>query len=229
MLREAALYKDLLGYFDWLDGAIQRRAQAELSAKATLTTESDFDRLFRVIGSHLGASVLDGVSGGGDGLLDLFGFDMDWTGTNTDAAKWAQAHAGDLVKRISKTTRDRINAAVKTYVDSAQTFGELQRALTGIVKSPQRAATIAQTEITRSFAKGNALAWQQSGIVQGKRWQTNNDEIVCPICRPLNNKVIGLEDTFGDSVFDEPMTEPPAHPNCRCWVVPVSSYRRRNA
>ena len=228
MLREAAFYKDLYGYFDWLNGEILRRAQSELASKSALIQDGDFDRLFKIISGQMGQAALEGVAGGSDDLFKMFGFDMDWTGANTDASKWAMQHAGDLVKRIKQTTRDRINTAVSAYVDNAQTFGDLQRSLTDIIRNPQRAATIAQTEITRAFARGNELAWRESGIVQGKEWRTNNDEIVCPICKPLNHQRVALDDSFGVSVFEEPMTAPPAHPNCRCWAVPISTYRKRN-
>lgn len=178
---------------------------------------------------QVNAATLEGVSGGADSLDDLFGFSMDWTGTNTNASRWAGSHAGDLVKLISKSTRDAINVAVQQYVDGGQNFGELQASLEKIVKSPERAAAIAQTEITRSFAKGNTLAWQDSGIVQGKQWQTNNDEIVCTkYCQPLNGKIVGIDESFGIDVFGEECYEPPIHPNDRCWVVPVSTYKRRS-
>jgi rubredoxin len=66
---------------------------------------------------------------------------------------------------------------------------------------------IAVTETTRVFAEGNKLAWDSTGVVSGSKWQTANDDLVCPICGPLN-----------EQVTDD---EPPAHVNCRCWKRPV--------
>jgi hypothetical protein len=77
---------------------------------------------------------------------------------------------------------------------------------------------IAVTEVTRSYAEGNQIAWKESGVVEGKEWNTANDEIVarCPICWPLHGVVIPIGEEF-DGGFDGP----PAHPRCRCWITPV--------
>lgn len=51
-----------------------------------------------------------------------------------------------------------------------------------------------------------------------KRWITQNDDKVCPICLPLEGKTVPQASTF--SV--EPGTTisaPPAHPDCRCRIV----------
>jgi SPP1 gp7 family putative phage head morphogenesis protein len=226
-MREAALYKDLSGYFDWWAHAIIQRAQQEFKAAPKLIDNDDLQKLLQVILAHVNAAALTGVQGGGDTLDDLFNFSMDWTGTNTNASRWASEHSGDLVRLIGKSTRDSINMAVQQYIDGQQDFGTLQRNLEQIIKSPERAAVIAQTEITRAFAKGNTLAWQDSGIVQGKQWVTNNDEIVCPRCNERDQRIVGIDENFGTNVFDEEETEPPDHPNCRCWVVPVSRMKRK--
>ncbi len=229
IMREAALYKDLSGFFEWWAGQIIQRAQKELASKAQpgLIDDADLQRLFQIILSHLNAAALSGVEGGNDSLDDLFGFSMDLTGVNTQASRWAGDNSGALVKQIGKATRDNIGTAVQQYIDAKQDFGTLQRSLEKIVKSPERAATIAQTEITRAFAKGNTLAWHGSGIVEGKQWQTNNDEIVCPRCKQRDQRIVSIDGNFGTNVFDEEETEPPDHPNCRCWVVPVSSLKRK--
>ena len=232
-MRESAMFKDLSAYFEAWSNEIVKRAAAQYGTKTAfkadsgLVSDDDLQKLFQVILRHINSGALSGVDGGSDTLDDLFGFSMDWTGTNTQASIWAGKHSGDLVTQIGKTNRQAINQAVKQYIDGAQTFGELQANLTRIVKSPERAATIAQTEITRSFAKGNTLAWSDSGIVQGKQWQTNNDEIVCPRCNERDKRIVGIDESFGTNVFDEEELEPPDHPACRCWLVPVSTYRKR--
>jgi hypothetical protein len=38
----------------------------------------------------------------------------------------------------------------------------------------------------------------------------------CPICAPLNGKVIAINEAF-DGMYDSP----PSHPRCRCWLTPV--------
>jgi hypothetical protein len=60
------------------------------------------------------------------------------------------------------------------------------------------------------------------------RWITEKDDQVCPLCRPLHNKVpdlwgLVLENALapgGSRAQDEVIANggPPAHPNCRCYL-----------
>ena len=79
-----------------------------------------------------------------------------------------------------------------------------------------RARVIAQTETTRVFAESRRLLFKQAGLKR-IRWRTANDELVCPICAPLNGKTGRLDGVNhpreGRSYL------PPAHVNCRCWFV----------
>jgi len=49
----------------------------------------------------------------------------------------------------------------------------------------------------------------QTGLQMRRVWNTANDELVCPICGPLNEQP---EDVWSGDFPDGP----PAHPNCRC-------------
>ena len=40
------------------------------------------------------------------------------------------------------------------------------------------------------------LLWEGTQVVSGKRWQTANDERVCPFCQPLHNTVVELRSDF---------------------------------
>ena len=112
-----------------------------------------------------------------------------------------------------------------------------------------RAALIAVTEVTRAYAEGNIKAWQASGIITKMRWATANDERVCPMCSALGGLTFnedgsvpasieqqqadgivtaigtafvhpggnGDQQRYAGQVFEYP----PAHPRCRCWLIPV--------
>lgn len=140
---------------------------------------------------------------------------VDWELANNAATDWARQYSAELVRGITNTTRDRIRSEVAYYTQNQQTIGQLGKRLEGVF-SPQRANMIAVTEVTRSYSEGNQTAWKESGVVEGKEWNTNNDELVCPICGPLDGQVVRIGDTF-EGGFDGP----PAHPRCRCWVSPV--------
>lgn len=81
-----------------------------------------------------------------------------------------------------------------------------------------RAWRIAVTETTRIYAEANQifaneLARQYPDFNVIKRWYTNADDRVCPICAPLNGKEVRQ-----DEEFDTGIPNPPAHVNCRCWT-----------
>jgi SPP1 gp7 family putative phage head morphogenesis protein len=142
-----------------------------------------------------------------------------WELANNAAFQWAMDYGYDLVRNIETITRERIGLEVADYIRNSQPIDTLFRRLTaGWLFSPERARLIAVTEVTRAYAEGNRQAWKASGVIERKRWNTNNDEIVagCPICAPLHGRVVDLEADFGDGIDD-----PPAHPRCRCWITPV--------
>ena len=140
-----------------------------------------------------------------------------WELANNAAAQWAMSYGYELARGLVQTTRDALQAEVAEYVRNSETIGQLTgriRAASGF--SAERARMIAVTEVTRAFAEGNMVSWRASGVIQKRRWNTNNDELVCPVCGPLAGKVVAL-----DAPFDGGIGNPPAHPRCRCWITPV--------
>lgn len=99
------------------------------------------------------------------------------------------------------------------------TIADLDRTL-GVLFSPERAHVIAVTETTRAFAQGQKLSYVGEGIKRWK-WTTNRDDLVCPICGKINNRVVEIGEPFDTLEDGTQITEPPAHPKCRCWVRPV--------
>jgi len=80
------------------------------------------------------------------------------------------------------------------------------------LSDPVRAKMIAITETTRAASQSTAsykdyLA--QRGVNMTRVWNTDADELVCPICVPLNGKT---EDEWSAEFPDGP----PGHVNCRC-------------
>lgn len=145
-------------------------------------------------------------------------FNIDWELANLTAAEWAQQHGAMLVSGLSGTTRARVAAEVRAFVENALSLSELRERIMDIetgVFSAARAQTIAVTETTRAFAEGNVAAWQQSGVIQAYEWDTANDEITCPICGRLAGMRVPMGQGFGR------YGRPPAHPNCRCGLLPV--------
>jgi len=142
-----------------------------------------------------------------------------WDLANEAAASWAEMYGLQLTRQLAQTTTPRIQKLIAEWIRNGEPFYMLRdRIMDGYFFSASRAETIAVTEVTRAFARGNLAAWEQSGVTDGKKWQTAVDELVCPICAPLHNKVVGLGNQW--TTRDGGISSPPAHVRCRCWLVP---------
>jgi HK97 family phage portal protein len=104
-----------------------------------------------------------------------------------------------------------------------------------------KADRVVRTETIWAHNEGTTLAWEQSGVVVSKKWDTVPDDRRCPYCARMHGKVQKLGSNFfdkGDSltVKDpdtgnnitqkynyEPIKHPPLHPNCRCQLIPIIS------
>jgi SPP1 gp7 family putative phage head morphogenesis protein len=86
----------------------------------------------------------------------------------------------------------------------------------------KRAKVIARTEIMDAENAGHMQAvinGANAGYVHLKtqiEWITAEDELTCPVCRPMNGKIITLGEMFELKGRAGNRAHPPAHPNCRC-------------
>jgi len=81
-----------------------------------------------------------------------------------------------------------------------------------------RARSIAASETTRILARAQKFMWRlgvKLGVLDPNvaevEWLTERDNLVCPICLPLDGETITLGEYLNGG-FDEP----PLHVNCRC-------------
>jgi hypothetical protein len=146
---------------------------------------------------------------------------MDWTLTNSRAVDWARKYAFDLIKDINKTTLEALQTAISTFVETPGfTIGDVVNMLP---YDESRALRIAVTETTRAYAQANKLAgqdlkkeWPDMRII--KTWFTNNDDLVCVKCAPLNGMEVEIDEPFVHPETGEEYDAPPdPHPWCRCW------------
>jgi len=88
---------------------------------------------------------------------------------------------------------------------------------------------VAITELTRAeghFSDALSSRLNEQGVDTQIRWETSEDERVCPICNPLDHK---LRQEGGWPTKSGMMIErPPAHPNCRCKTVVEITRRKPN-
>ncbi|HZQ08613.1 MAG TPA: phage minor head protein [Anaerolineae bacterium] len=147
---------------------------------------------------------------GAEQTLGTTSIGVDWALINQAAAQWARSYGYDLVQDITTNTRTALQEKLPAYFEQGQTIGQLRESLQPLF-GPVRAELIATTEVTRAAVQGEletARQISQAGVQMVAIWQTNNDDFVCPICAPLNQK------RYGDGWT----VPPPAHPRCRCWI-----------
>lgn len=143
-------------------------------------------------------------------MLGTTSIGVDWNLMNEEAARWARQYTYDLVSRITDNTRAALQEKVGGYFETPTSLGALEESLTSLF-GEVRAGMIAVTETTRAAVQGEFAIVekiQAQGIDMVAVWQTNNDDIVCPICAPRNQQRQGAG--WNDM--------PPAHPRCRCWI-----------
>lgn len=131
---------------------------------------------------------------------------------------------GDLVPnpsakwRIDDTTRDMLRGTVDEALVEGWSADELKAAiLKDHAFSPERAESIARTEMAKADMAGTMEGYRASGVVVGKEWSTSQDDKVSDECNSCEAAgAIGLDDKFptGEDA-------PPNHPGCRCTVLPV--------
>ena len=146
-----------------------------------------------------------------------FGISVDWDLDNPFVQDVLDALA-DEVKGVAETTKDEIRALVGRQAAEGWTIDQLAAELeqSGVTRSAARAAIIARTETTRAYSLGSIAAFQVSGVVDRLEWLTAQDEKTCPECAALDGQVAAMGQSFDGGVMF-----PPAHPNCRCAILPV--------
>jgi HK97 family phage portal protein len=118
------------------------------------------------------------------------------------------------VRGVSDTTRDEIRGIVGRMASEGISYDAAALEIVQLagIHSEARARTIAVTESARAWTQGSILAWTESGEVDRMEWSAEPD--CCPICRAVNGTVVPLGSPFQGLM-------PPAHPNCRCALLPV--------
>ena len=141
------------------------------------------------------------------------GVAFDPASVSAEALSWARQYTYDLVTGLTETTRRVVKESMTSFLSTpGMTRGDLE-ALLQPAFGEYRASMIAVTETTRASNQATLMYQQQIGAETGlnmvRIWRTANDELVCPICGPLNGQP--------EEVWAKDFPQgPPAHVNCRC-------------
>ena len=166
--------------------------------------------------AKLGLILTAAAANGLDIFQDMINLEIDYTLVNAEAAEWATKYAGNLITSINKTTKEAVRGIISDFVSTpGMTIGDI---VTRLPYNEPRALMIAVTETTKTYAMaermaGEALQKEYPDVLVVKRWYTNNDDRVCPLCGPLHMAEVPLKEAFPGGY-----EQPPAHVRCRCWM-----------
>jgi len=134
------------------------------------------------------------------------------------AIKYAEERAADQIAGISDTTREDLRSLITESVGEGQSAADLADQIEdSFAFSPQRAETIARTELAEAHVQGNLQGWRDTGAVSQKRWIVGGG--CCSDCDEMDGAVVDLDEDF--ETDDGPIDGPPLHPNCRCDIEPL--------
>ena len=148
---------------------------------------------------------------------------------------------GELARHLRYTIglSPQQSRSLSRYRDSLQREGIKRSTLLNRIRNRSarmlrtRASAIVKTETARVWNTSSQILMEymrdnhlQDGYIIEKVFVTALDEKVCPICRPLDGRVIGIEEKFKDETYTyRSGFQPPIHTRCRCTV----QYRIVNA
>ena len=116
------------------------------------------------------------------------------------------------IKGIDDTTLDRIGTELADSLVAGGTDIALAASLEEIIGDPQRALMIATTEMSRAMNVATVDNYNELGV-ERIEWFALEGCDECEENASFGPIAIGDEFPSGD-------TEPPAHPNCRCSLLP---------
>lgn len=120
--------------------------------------------------------------------------------------------AGVTIRGIDRTGYDRLGTALSDAIALGLSGSRAAKLIQDSVSDPARALTIAITETARAVSAATIERYRSYGLEQVE-WVTSQP---CDLCLQNEGKVVDLGQAFPSG-----NTQPPAHPNCRCALLPV--------
>jgi SPP1 gp7 family putative phage head morphogenesis protein len=124
--------------------------------------------------------------------------------------------AGVTISSVAATRFDEMAEVLATGVEQGLAPKRLARDLRDVLDAPQWAETVAVTETARAMSAATQATYEANQVGQ-KLWLLAPDQRVCKVCAAnAAQGPVATNDQFasGDAF-------PPAHPNCRCALMPV--------
>jgi SPP1 gp7 family putative phage head morphogenesis protein len=118
--------------------------------------------------------------------------------------------AAEIASPIPLNARQR--AAVRRFAERGASAKQIARYMDELRWA--RALMVARTEVSGAIHRARLDLAKRAE--RDLMWSTADDELVCPICEPLDRTTASPGEEFAPDI-----TSPPAHPNCRCTTILV--------
>lgn len=143
---------------------------------------------------------------------------IDKAGAVSDIDTMMTRAITDSAAGIANTTRQQLQTMVSQGIGADEIIERIAMRF-----GSGHAEQVAVTEITRAegyFSEALSARLKEQGMTTTIRWLTSEDERVCPLCGPLDNKFKDASiPKLGGQSWGEKYGSPPAHPNCRCKTI----------
>lgn len=133
--------------------------------------------------------------------------------------RFARRNNARAVQRVGQDMRDEIVDGVQTALRDGRRQEAVEQAIADSFDGEAwRVPVIGRTELNRAHNWARMSAWRKSNVVRAKEWLTAGDERV----RTSHANIHGERVPKGRA-FSIGVQAPPAGPNCRCTLTPVTS------
>jgi len=122
------------------------------------------------------------------------------------------SRSGVAIRGLDKTGYDRVGTALSRSIRLGLGDTNAAKLINDAIGDPARALTIAITETNRAVSLGAMKTYREAGL-EKMEWAVSDP---CPECAQNSGQVVEIGGTFNSGA-----QQPPAHPNCRCALLPV--------
>ena len=122
------------------------------------------------------------------------------------------SRSGVAIRGLDKTGYDRVGTALSRSIRLGLGDTNAAKLINDAIGDPARALTIAITETNRAVSLGAMKTYREAGL-EKMSWAVSDP---CPECAQNQGQVVEIGGTFNSGA-----QQPPAHPNCRCALLPV--------
>ncbi len=127
------------------------------------------------------------------------------------ALKWLNTRIQWAAQQVTDETEKALRAQLSIGFEKGESMFDIAERIRDVFNEADqvRAERIARTEVIAAASQGAVDSYKEAGLTESE-WYPAMDERLCPLCESLAG-VHALEEQY----------TPPAHPNCRCVLLPV--------